>query len=352
MVFDGTTQQRELDADLIVSAVIAGFLIKRSWESCPLAISFNGDESQKKLHEAAVSFLTEICRDRWGAGPRDGLRVSATPAYDARSRLASAVAISGHRSSARTPDVVVDFFSDAIRTEVASIVTRNERHDKPGAYYGIVVDKKLERLVEDVGLTVARDIPSTGPEGKRFTDAPNKGVITGDASPVPGSVKGYCHGMVRAIAKCGEGQYPYEVAVGTATDKLASCFGCATFMAATNYPPSYMHLGQAQSWVPLPYTDDRNRALNARWAEFVADALSEGIRALQEKPRSLTDAAAARVASLRGELGMRSSEQAKANMFLDALTFHRKDLLRLQMIASDGGPDKPTGWGGALNRRA
>jgi hypothetical protein len=308
--------------------------------------------SQKKVHQAAVSFLTELCRDRWGAGPRDGLRVAATPPYDPRSQLASAVAISGHRSSGRTPDLVVEFLGVAVRTKVASIISTNERYDKPGAYYGIVVDKQLECVVEDVGLTVSRDIPSTGDEGPRFIDAPNAGAITGDDKPVPGRVKGYCHGMVLAIAKCKDDQYPYEVAVGKKTDKLASCFGCATFMAATNYPPSYMHLGQAQSWVPLPYRDDSARALNARWAEFVADGLSEGLRALRAKQASLTDAAASRVTSLLGEFGGRSNALAKANLFLDALSFHRKDLVRLQTIAKDGLPGSDTGWGGVRNMRA
>jgi hypothetical protein len=44
----------------------------------------------------------------------------------------------------------------------------------------------------------------------------------------------------------------YEVAVGFETSKLASCFGCTTFMYANGAPPSFMHFGRAESWVPIP----------------------------------------------------------------------------------------------------
>ena len=40
-----------------------------------------------------------------------------------------------------------------------------------------------------------------------------------------------------------------EVAVGN-TIKLASCFGCTTFMIANLRQPSHIHLGRAESWAP------------------------------------------------------------------------------------------------------
>jgi hypothetical protein len=59
--------------------------------------------------------------------------------------------------------------------------------------------------------------------------------------------------MIQAIyesAWTGPWCTPYEIAVGTETTKLASCFTCTLFMYANGYPPSAIHLGQGASWVP------------------------------------------------------------------------------------------------------
>ena len=42
-----------------------------------------------------------------------------------------------------------------------------------------------------------------------------------------------------------------EIASGSVTTKLSSCFGCTTYMWANGFPPSATHLGQANSWHPL-----------------------------------------------------------------------------------------------------
>jgi len=60
--------------------------------------------------------------------------------------------------------------------------------------------------------------------------------------------------MIQAIydsARTGPWCTPYEIAVGTETTKLASCFTCTLFMYANGYPPSAIHLGQGASWVPF-----------------------------------------------------------------------------------------------------
>jgi hypothetical protein len=64
---------------------------------------------------------------------------------------------------------------------------------------------------------------------------------------------GYIHGMSSAICECikhGPWCTPFEMAIGETTTKMASCFGCCTYMYAAGYPPSSMHLGRGESWVP------------------------------------------------------------------------------------------------------
>ncbi|OOF20876.1 hypothetical protein BZJ19_16905, partial [Salinivibrio proteolyticus] len=64
---------------------------------------------------------------------------------------------------------------------------------------------------------------------------------------------GYVHGMCTAIVKCkhlGPWATPYEMATGSDTTKMASCFACTTYMYANGYPPSSIHLGRGESWVP------------------------------------------------------------------------------------------------------
>lgn len=64
---------------------------------------------------------------------------------------------------------------------------------------------------------------------------------------------GYVHGMCSAIVKCkhsGPWATPYEMATGCHTTKMASCFACTTYMYANGYPPSSIHLGRGESWVP------------------------------------------------------------------------------------------------------
>jgi hypothetical protein len=64
---------------------------------------------------------------------------------------------------------------------------------------------------------------------------------------------GYIHGMSSAICECikhGPWCTPFEMAIGEQTTKMASCFACCTYMYAAGYPPSSMHLGRGESWVP------------------------------------------------------------------------------------------------------
>src|SRR5206468_879930 len=82
-------------------------------------------------------------------------------------------------------------------------------------------------------------------------------------------------GMIQACyaaAASGFKGITIEVAAGGATKKLASCFGCTTFMLANGRMPDGIHLGEAASWAPL----DPNNAwaigkLNERFLDRVGN---------------------------------------------------------------------------------
>jgi hypothetical protein len=239
--------------------------------------------------------------------------------------------------------------------------------DERGAYYGIVDFPGQVRMVS----TTRRLIKYSGEGGRWKRDVDAHGMIKAQMDnfrshdPRPWSfgsmgaldtpferklsrgefpsngegVVGYCHGMNWAImhtALLGGGT-AYEVAVGSGTTKLASCFGCTTFMYANGAPPSYMHFGRAESWVPIPtnVTDnpdykERNTgkidALVNNWAGAVAGFLENGASILKtcgaEGYRSLAG-------KLETTLARKQESLKKANLFLDALTVHESDLKRL-----------------------
>lgn len=72
--------------------------------------------------------------------------------------------------------------------------------------------------------------------------------------PTRNDIVGYTHGMIQAVYKAyslGPACVPYEIAVGEETTKLSSCFPCTMFITALGYPPSSTHLGRGESWAPL-----------------------------------------------------------------------------------------------------
>jgi hypothetical protein len=134
-------------------------------------------------------------------------------------------------------------------------------------------------------------------------------------TPVPAEGRvGYIHGMCSAIQKClewGGDCVPFEVATGTATTKMASCFACSTYMHANGYPPSSMHLGRGESWVPpanhysngdhsdMPQYDDGMVQLGRqRWNERIHDFITLGSSILIKAVERGARMSSARVISL------------------------------------------------------
>jgi hypothetical protein len=243
-----------------------------------------------------------------------------------------------------------------------------------GAYYGIV--DAADNVVPKVISSTRRLIPYASEGGRWDRQVACHGLIgyddprrAGTARQAPkqagsieptelisrwdgqGEVCGYCHGMVWAVAevRCDfpKGR-PFELALGAKTHKLSSCFGCSTFLHANGYAPSSMHLGRSDSWVPLPEgpdatapfstsktkeTADRKvfAGLNGTWAEKVSGWLTSGVHRVVEAPEGRFPAGVVKTAwRLMEASSERHQARAMANLFLDALTVHDKDLVRLK----------------------
>lgn len=258
-----------------------------------------------------------------------------------------------------------------------------------GAYYGVVDDIRNTNplLIASVRRLVRYTADSRYGECNRWNrGVPYHGLIGYEQSPEKarksekqaGSIEptqlipewdgkdhvcGYCHGMVWALgqARCEFPQdgsqaagTPYELALGKKTHKLASCFGCSTYLYANGILPSAMHLGRSDSWVPLP--EDENGAapftfnkeqeaenlrifqgLNMMWASRVAEWMRQGaIIALNAKLVAPWGKHFAKV--LHGKImALADDQRAIANLFLDALTVHSKDVERLARFVEPAG---------------
>lgn len=281
---------------------------------------------------------------------------------------------------------------------------RSKTDSERGAYYGIV--DHPDNVPPKVLSSVRRLIPYADEYGRWRRGLDYHGLIGYDqAQPPPGwrnapkqagsfeptrmigewdgrgCVCGYCHGMNWSIAQAacmyppgpdGEGGgVAFELGLGEHTLKLASCFGCTTFMYANGLAPSSAHLGRAESWVPLPEDEDSAgvffnenghtrdlqairatfQTLNQRWADKVARWMIDGASLIGDHPM-FADWARAHVARLLERVARMHAEVADvladqgagavqarhhrlvANLFLDALTVHKRDLDRLRGITA------------------
>lgn len=161
-------------------------------------------------------------------------------------------------------------------------------------------------------------------------------------TPTTQTVSGYTHGMVQAIYKAyslGPACTPYEIAVGTKTTKLASCFPCTMFMTALGYPPTSTHLGRGESWAPLyqPYNPDGGTEpheaevlcdLNSAWAEACDAWLRRGIEVLGHARVAPTHQDA--LAALRSFADAHPGDPTLGGtLILDALTIHQTETRRI-----------------------
>ena len=155
-------------------------------------------------------------------------------------------------------------------------------------------------------------------------------------------IAGYTHGMIQAIYKAydlGPGCVPYEIAVGDKTKKMASCLPCTLFMHAAGYPPTSIHLGRGESWLPLykpydpladgtiePQPGDRAviRDLNNAWYRKCLEWLNLGLDILDK--RIINTSHAASRAAVKKYLTDNSQDSTVGGvLILDAVTIHESD---------------------------
>ncbi|RKG65177.1 hypothetical protein D7V80_24255 [Corallococcus sp. CA054B] len=361
-----------LHADVITVSTLLGFLATRVELLQPVTLHFEYEPGPtRRTHEAVVRRLDQALYSAgFDSSGIDGIKAQATEPYNPQDpRITSGIAITGRPGGAASDDKhrpmkglsSMAFAQDLLLgSRQQGAVTTQER----GAYYGVVDDPVTEQV--RMVSTVRRLIDYNGHEGRRWSaQTQYHGVIRAGPNPVlapswgsferanliggwagNGRVVGYCHGMNWAIQHCkliGPWTTPYEVAVGNATTKLASCFGCTTFMYATGYPPSAIHLGRAESWVPLPTTlmdnpdfnfneDTRMiQGLNDLWARDVASYLELGadiVAGAGVFEQGVRDVARQLLMQVKSRISTHGKRDA-ANMLLDALTVHDSETNRL-----------------------
>lgn len=258
-------------------------------------------------------------------------------------------------------------FSTQLRPHAGHIIRGLSDSDERGAYYGIVDDPVGEESHNFMASSVRRLISYSDMEGTRWrSNNAFHGLIGGAAmrnSPAqlgsfePGNmialwngqdrVVGYCHGMSWAIMMSkvfGPWSTPFELAVGTRTKKLASCFGCTTFMYASGFVPSAIHLGRSESWVPLPPDGAQQRfeawgdvssvakALNDLWARDVAHYIREGVRVLRRVGVPAAGNQALRSLESFAVRHAFNGYKETANLLLDALTVHCSEIDRVERV--------------------
>ena len=183
-----------------------------------------------------------------------------------------------------------------------------------------------------------------------------------DTKITDSSIVGYVHGMIQAIYQleswkinnsCKVVAYdsttnplPVEIAVGSSTTKLASCFGCTIFMEANGYSPSATHLGFSQSWSPsylceeIPESLEENNLecnillrarfnCNDRWAGYCERIIKDGIKYLKGNlvnDKTYKQSYDALVAFINNPC---KNDYEYANLMLDAFTQHSKEYDRI-----------------------
>ncbi|MEX1363196.1 MAG: hypothetical protein AB1Z98_08725 [Nannocystaceae bacterium] len=254
-----------------------------------------------------------------------------------------------------------------------------EGYHGPGAYTGAVIASPTEDDATFVSTTQCLGINNVA---HRWTGT--NGQINGAHTPRPGGfgtapgtpIVGYPHGMnfaMRDALATSPTAIPIEIASGNRTTKLASCFGCTTYMWANGFPPSATHLGSALSWHPLDPGQENDpmkraivEAMNVRYhlqvhgyllrgAEILADASqrSGGNRQYYVTP---THGRIARHLLRLQRLRRANAHQIGANYFLDACMDHQNDKIRLRRVILshfDGRNPRlydKTGWRPGNNR--
>jgi hypothetical protein len=389
-IIDATTSARD-DADVIMSAAIVGhaYARLRANKNCAFDIEANapGDDDAKlrsdfERHVRAVAKVNkalQVMGESYGLpGRGKEAIVGVTPVYNPQGDIMRITGGSG--------DLPLDSplrYNPALPTDLAGskLYALAKRpgigYQGRGAYTGFVQGRDggqsnlfstyRQRVPDNTGR---RWIPSdtqglepaigTGPKQRIWgmvLDNEKQSTVQkpanmyfrdedrarGGTGLTTDDIVGYPHGMVQAIydvvqwklASPGKAAgTPYEIAVGEHTTKLASCFCCAIFMQANDFPASATHLGRGESWSPLyvegsdPHTAQNKARLqcNSNWANYCRTILDYGMRCIES--RLSTDGHRRSMTKLKAYVSGKSA-QDYGNLILDAVTVHESEVVRL-----------------------
>lgn len=355
-----------LDADVIMTAMVLGFSAGQLAKGNPMefhAPKGSWDEEQLVL---AVKRINVALGDTWRQGGE--VKAGRTPEWEVGAM------ITGARDGEKLPFEKRhgELTNKTVRLAHA-IASRdtNVGYQGWGAYTGFVDDpvRKRAGITSTIRVNVAEGWPGSRwlPPRYRYLDKDSEkgdqstlpwGLITGAPTLQGGMVQhpfkegsglvGYTHGMIQAIydsVATGPWCAPYEIAVGEYTTKLASCLPCSLFMYAAGYPPTAIHLGRGESWIPFypkgpkedgysVKVDEAIRTVNGRWYLQCGQHLALGVKILIDNGALAKDHQE-RFALLGKLLSERSEDETfAANLMLDAITVHGHEVERINRTLS------------------
>ncbi|MEJ8826799.1 hypothetical protein WKW80_33155 [Variovorax humicola] len=172
-------------------------------------------------------------------------------------------------------------------------------------------------------------------------------------------IVGYTHGMIRCVyetVRMGQGT-AFEMSIGVETFKLASCMACSCFMVANDVEASSTHLGRGESWSPYFSSESHNPSYhadkmriddaiahcNSRYSTFMHRCLQDGVAAMTKRPSWINERHIEALSALDRRLaaGATANNTVARDLFLDAMTYHKGDLDRLNSTLDFGSDARP-----------
>jgi hypothetical protein len=157
----------------------------------------------------------------------------------------------------------------------------------------------------------------------------------------------------------------FEMSIGTDTFKLASCLSCSSFMMANDVDASASHLGAGESWVPYYSTeshnashypnkikiDDAMKQCNDKYAACMHVWMTTGAAAMSKVENTGWVEATHKAALTKLQERLKDSNDKNIvarDLYLDAMTYHKKDVLRLTTALAYGS-DKKSPYDGTFD---
>jgi len=190
------------------------------------------------------------------------------------------------------------------------------------AYTGAqkVTNAVVDHLNENFGF-ISRYVTIDAAECRPVTEEYKEGLLFASV-----------HGMTRSIQYApptidsDKHAVHFELALGAATSKVASCIPCSLFMAAVGQPATATHLGRGDNW---NFPRHENTELRERWRQYVNACYEQGADKLKNLTgrRLLDDWFGACKDGGPGDI---------SGMFLEALTYESSflDKLKRSLAAS------------------